>query len=114
MNIVAPDQYLAIVVPGRMYREEYQRRGLEPRLLSRTLEDAGTLSSPLVSWNTCGAAMGNTLGVTAMAYAPYAFLNWLSPLIAIAIAYAGWKIVQGSFPDGKASQPARHRRVDPG
>ncbi|HSH15994.1 MAG TPA: Na+/H+ antiporter NhaC family protein, partial [Verrucomicrobiae bacterium] len=94
MNILAPDQYLSIVVPGRMYREAYQRQGLEPRLLSRTLEDAGTLSSPLVAWNTCGAFMGKTLGVTAMAYAPYAFLNLLTPLVAIVIAFTGWKIVK--------------------
>jgi Na+:H+ antiporter, NhaC family len=92
MNIVAPDQYLSIVVPGRMYREAYERAGLPPRLLSRTLEDAGTLSSPLVSWNTCGAFMGTTLGVSAMAYAPYAFFNLLCPVLAVAIAVLGWGI----------------------
>jgi Na+:H+ antiporter, NhaC family len=94
MNILAPDQYLSIVVPGRMYREAYQQKGLEPRLLSRTLEDAGTLSSPLVAWNTCGAFMGKTLGVTAMVYAPYAFLNLINPVVAIVIAFLGWKIVK--------------------
>jgi NhaC family Na+:H+ antiporter len=94
MNILAPDQYLSVVVPGRMYREAYERQGLEPKLLSRTLEDAGTLSSPLVGWNTCGAFMSSTLGVSAWAYAPYAFLNLITPLVAIVIAYTGWKIVK--------------------
>lgn len=94
MNLLAPDQYLSIVVPGRMYREAYEQAGLEPRLLSRTLEDAGTLSSPLIAWNTCGAFMSTTLGVSAMAYAPYAFLNLLCPVIAIIIATFGWGIVR--------------------
>ena len=92
MNVLAPDQYLSIVVPGRMYREAFQQRGLHPKLLSRTLEDAGTLSSPLVPWNTCGAFMSGTLGVATAAYLPYAFLNLLNPVIAIGIAFAGWKI----------------------
>ncbi|HAV63713.1 MAG TPA: Na+/H+ antiporter NhaC [Verrucomicrobiales bacterium] len=94
MNVLAPDQYLSIVVPGRMYREAYDRAGLEPRLLSRTLEDAGTLSSPLIGWNTCGAFMSTTLGVSALAYAPYAFLNLACPIIAIVLATAGWGIVR--------------------
>jgi Na+:H+ antiporter, NhaC family len=92
MNILAPDQYLSIIVPGRMYRAAYEKQGLHPKLLSRTLEDAGTLSSPLVPWNTCGAFMGATLGVSALAYMPYAFLNLLNPVIAIVMAFAGWKI----------------------
>jgi NhaC family Na+:H+ antiporter len=75
-----------------MFREAYQQRGLHPKVLSRTLEDAGTLSSPLVPWNTCGAFMSTTLGVGALTYAPYAFLNLLNPAIAINIAFAGWKI----------------------
>lgn len=94
MNILAPDQYLSIIVPGRMYRDEYQKRGLHPKILSRTLEDAGTMSSPLVAWNSCGAFMAGTLAVSPMAYFPYAFLNWLTPLIAIFLAYTGWGIVR--------------------
>ena len=93
MNVLAPDQYLSIVVPGRMYREAYRKQGLEPRLLSRTLEDSGTLTSPLVGWNTCGAFMSQTLGVGALSYAPYAFLNLSTPIIAIVIAFMGWGIV---------------------
>ena len=94
MNILAPDQYLSIIVPGRMYREAYRNRGLHPKNLSRTLEDAGTLSSPLVAWNSCGAFMAGTLAVSPMAYMPYAFLNWLTPIIAIFLAYTGWTIVR--------------------
>jgi len=94
MNILAPDQYLSIIVPGRMYREEYRKRGLHPKNLSRTLEDAGTLSSPLVAWNSCGAFMAGTLAVSPMAYLPYAFLNWLTPIVAIFLAYMGWTIVR--------------------
>jgi NhaC family Na+:H+ antiporter len=91
-NIVAPDQYLSIIVPGRMYRETFQRRGLHPKLLSRTLEDAGTLSSPLVPWNTCGAFMSTALMVPAAAYLPYAFLNLLTPLVAVTLAVGGFRI----------------------
>jgi NhaC family Na+:H+ antiporter len=91
-NIVAPDQYLSIVVPGRMYREAFQARGLHPKNLSRTVEDSGTLSSPLVPWNTCGAFMSSTLGVSAAAYFPYAFLNLLTPVIAVILGYTGYRI----------------------
>ena len=69
-NVVAPDQYLSIVIPGRMYREAFQARGLHPKNLSRTVEDSGTLSSPLVPWNTCGAFMSTTLSVSAAAHFP--------------------------------------------
>jgi NhaC family Na+:H+ antiporter len=105
MNVLAPDQYLSIIVPGRMYREAFEQQGLEPRLLSRTLEDAGTLSSPLIPWNTCGAFMGGTLGISAAAYLPYAFFNLLCPIIAIVIAFAGWKIVR--FPVAGNEQQRR-------
>ena len=62
INVLASDQYISIVLPGRMFRSEYERRGLDPKNLSRTLEDAGTLTSPLIPWNTCGAFMATTLG----------------------------------------------------
>lgn len=106
MNILAPDQYLSIVVPGRMYRDAFAKAGLQSKLLSRTLEDAGTLSSPLIGWNTCGAFMTGTLGVSSIAYAPYAFVNLLCPLIAIVIATMGWGIVKnksvGAGPSGES------------
>lgn len=92
MNIVAPDQYLSIIVPGRMYRKAYEQKGLHAKNLSRTLEDAGTLSSPLVAWNTCGAYMATTLTVAPLAYLPYCFLNLLTPVIAVFLAYRGWSM----------------------
>lgn len=94
VNLVAADQYLAIVLPGRIYRPEFERRGLAPENLSRALEDAGTLTSPLVPWNTCGAYMAATLGVPTLAYLPFAFFNLLNPLIAALMAIAGWKIAR--------------------
>ena len=84
-----------------MYREAYRKAGLQPKVLSRTLEDAGTLSSPLIAWNTCGAFMSGTLGVKAMAYAPYAFVNLLTPVIAIFLAFTGWKIARLAVPGPK-------------
>ena len=82
INLLASDQYIAIVLPGRMFRSEYERRGLAPKNLSRTLEDAGTLTSPLIPWNTCGAFMATTLGVPTLTYAPFVFFNLLNPFVA--------------------------------
>ena len=92
MNIVAGDQYIAIVLPGRMYRAEFKRLGLAPENLSRTLEDAGTMTSALVPWNTCGAFMAATLGVPTLVYLPYAFLNIFNPIIAICYVLFNVKI----------------------
>jgi len=92
MNIIAADQYIAIVLPGRMYRVEFARRGLAPQNLSRTLEDAGTMTSALVPWNTCGAFMAATLGVPTLSYLPYAFLNLMNPVIAIIYGVTNFKI----------------------
>jgi len=92
MNFVAGDQYLAIVIPGRMYKEEYDRRGLHPKNLSRTLEDAATLTSPLVPWNSCGAYMIGTLGLTPWTYVPYCVLNLVNPLVAAFYGYTGISI----------------------
>lgn len=94
VNVLAADQYLSIVIPGRMYKKVYDERGLEPRLLSRTLEDAGTLTSALIPWNTCGAFMNSALGVSALAYAPFAFLNIINPIIAIIYGFTGFSIKQ--------------------
>lgn len=92
MNVIAPDQYLSLIVPGRMYRDAYAARGLHPKNLSRTLEDSGTLSSALIPWNTCGAYMWMTLGVFPFAYLPFAFLNLISPVIAVVYGFTGWTI----------------------
>jgi len=92
MNILASDQYMAIVLPGRMFRVEYARRGLHAKNLSRALEDAGTLTSPLVPWNTCGAFMAQTLGVATFTYAPFAFFNLINPLVSAAFGITGFTI----------------------
>ncbi|MFC1575440.1 Na+/H+ antiporter NhaC, partial [Gemmatimonadota bacterium] len=89
MNILASDQYLAIIVPGRMYRGAYLKRGLHPKNLSRALEDSATLTSPLIPWNTCGAYMSSVLGVGAFVYLPFAFLNLASPLISMFYGFTG-------------------------
>jgi NhaC family Na+:H+ antiporter len=94
MNVIASDQYIAIVLPGRMFRAEFQRRGLAAKNLSRTLEDAGTLTSPLVPWNTCGAFMAGTLGVATATYAPFAFFNLLNPIVAAIYGFTGFTIAK--------------------
>lgn len=89
INIVAGDQYLSIVIPGRMYKGIFEERGLAPKNLSRCLEDAGTLTSPLVPWNTCGTFMAGTLGVATLAYAPFCFLNLINPFVSIFYGFTG-------------------------
>ena len=89
MNAIAADQYIAIVIPGRMYKKAFDDRKLHPKNLSRCLEDSGTLSSPLIPWNSCGAFMGATLGVNPLLYLPYAFLNLTNPLVSIFYGYTG-------------------------
>lgn len=91
-NITASDQYLAIVVPGRMYAKAFRKKGLSPENLSRTLEDAGTVTSVLVPWNTCGATQASVLGVATFAYLPYCFFNLLSPFMTILVGYLQLKI----------------------
>ncbi len=87
VNITASDQYLAIVVPGQMFADTYKKMGFEPRLLSRTLEDSGTVTSVLVPWNTGGATQSRVLGVPTLQYLPYSFFNYLSPITTIVFAY---------------------------
>ncbi len=89
MNAIASDQYIAIVVPGRMYKNAFDAQGLHPKNLSRCLEDSGTLSSPLIPWNSCGAFMHATLGVNPLLYLPYAFLNLTNPVVSIFYGYTG-------------------------
>ena len=91
-NLTASDQYLSIVVPGRMYADTYKKKGLGPEYLSRTLEDSGTVTSVLIPWNTCGATQSAVLGVATLAYLPYCFFNLISPLMTIVYGYLGLKI----------------------
>lgn len=86
-NITTSDQYLAILVPGRMYADVYKKRGLKPENLSRTLEDSATVTSVLVPWNTCGATQASVLGVATLTYAPYCFFNIISPIMTILYGY---------------------------
>ena len=94
INIIAADQYIAIVLPGRMYRAEFKRRKLASRNLSRALEDSGTITSPLIPWNTCGAYMSASLGIATFSYLPYCFFNLVNPVIAILYALLNVKIVK--------------------
>lgn len=91
-NLTASDQYISIVVPGRMYANTYRDKGYKPELLSRTLEDSGTITSVLIPWNTCGATQSAVLGVPVLTYAPYAFFNIISPFMTMFFAYAGIRI----------------------
>ncbi len=85
-NMTTGDQYMAIVIPGKMFYGAYQKQGLDPRLLSRTLEDGATATSVLIPWNTCGATQATILGVATTAYLPFAIFCWLSPLMTIAMS----------------------------
>jgi NhaC family Na+:H+ antiporter len=102
-NLTASDQYMAIAVPGRMYADTYRKRGIKPEVLSRTLEDSGTVTSVLIPWNTCGATQAKVLGVATSAYAPYAFFCIISPIMTVLQAYLNIKIRRFSE-DGSAKQ----------
>lgn len=104
MNAVASDQYLAIVIPGRMYKKAYEDRGLHPKNLARALENSGTMTSPLIPWNSCGAFMHATLGINPLLYLPYAFFNLAVPVIAVIYGYTGITMAKaepGGEPDGE-------------
>ena len=93
-NIVTGDQYLALVMPGRMYKNEYPKRGLAPKNLSRALEDGATVTSPLIPWTTCGSYMMATLGLNPIAFLPFAFFNLLSPLFSLILAATGFSMTK--------------------
>lgn len=94
VNVLTADQYMAIVLPGRMYKVAYLKRGLHPKNLSRALEDSGTVTSPLIPWNTCGAQMAMVLGVSATLYWKFAFLNLLCPLVSLVYGFTGFTITK--------------------
>lgn len=91
-NMTASDQYLAIVVPGKMFKDSYKEQDLAPENLSRTLEDSGTVTSVLIPWNTCGATQAGILGVSTLTYLPYCFFNIISPFMTVLYAIIGYKI----------------------
>ncbi len=98
LNVIAGDQYVADVLPARMFRKEFARRGLAPQVLSRAVEDSGTVTSVLVPWNTCGAYIAGVLGVSTGAYLPYCFFNILSPLLDIVYGFIGFKVPRAETP----------------
>ncbi len=92
LNVIAGDQYVAVVLPSRMFRGEFERRGLAPQVLSRAVEDSGTVTSVLVPWNTCGAYISGVLGVSTASYLPYCFFNLLSPVLDVVYGFIGFKV----------------------
>jgi len=110
VNIAASDQYLSIVLPGRMYKEAFEDRKLKNKNLSRVLEDSGTLSSPLVPWNTCGTYQSTTLGVPTVEYAPYCFLNIINPFVSLFYGFTG--ITMEKMTDEEYEEVLRQRALD--
>jgi Na+:H+ antiporter, NhaC family len=98
LNVIAGDQYVADVLPARTFRGEFARRGLAPQVLSRAVEDSGTVTSVLVPWNTCGAYISGVLGVSTAAYFPFCFFNILSPLLDVAYGFIGFKVPEAEHP----------------
>ncbi|UNB56267.1 Na+/H+ antiporter NhaC [Mycolicibacterium sp. YH-1] len=96
LNVVAGDQYIALVLPSRMFRAEFEKRELAPQNLSRLAADSATVTSPLVPWNSCGAFMGAALGVATLSYLPFALFNIASPALSVIYGFTGFKIVPGS------------------
>lgn len=94
LNACTADQYLSIIIGGNMYRDVYRRSGMEPRLLSRTIEDSVSVTSVLIPWNSCGVTQSVVLGVSTLAYLPFCVFNYLSPLMSLLMAYTGFKIRQ--------------------
>ncbi len=94
MNLTTADQYISIILTGNMFQPVYKRLGYENRLLSRTTEDAVTVTSPLIPWNTCGMTQATILNVPTLTYLPYSFFNLISPLMSILIAAIGYKIIR--------------------
>ena len=91
-NLVTADQYISIIITGSAFREFYQKRGLEGRLLSRSVEDTATVTSVLVPWNSCGMTQSTVLGVATLTYLPYCLFNLISPLMSLFVAAIGYKI----------------------
>ncbi|WP_435276912.1 Na+/H+ antiporter NhaC [Psychrobium sp. nBUS_13] len=91
-NLLTADQYISVVMPGRMFKDEYEKRGLAPENLSRALEDGGTVTSALVPWNTCGAYMQSVLLVSPLEYAVFCVFNWASPIFGVIFALLGFKV----------------------
>jgi NhaC family Na+:H+ antiporter len=105
LNVVTADQYVAVVLPTRLFRLEFEKRGLASTNLSRAVSNGGIVTAPLVPWNSCGAYMAAVLGVPTLAYLPYAIFNYMSPLIDILYGVTGFKIAR--IPAGGGETAAR-------
>jgi NhaC family Na+:H+ antiporter len=92
LNVIAGDQYVADVLPSRMFHSEFERRGLAPEVLSRAVEDSGTVTSVLVPWNTCGAYISGVLGVSTASYLPFCFFTLASPVLDVLYGFIGFKV----------------------
>ena len=110
INLLCADQYLAIILPGRMYKTAFEDRKLKAKNLSRCLEDSGTLTSPLIPWNVCGATMTGFLNQPTVAYAPYAFVNYICPIISIIYGFTGFTIEKMS--DEEYEKMMEQRRAE--
>jgi Na+:H+ antiporter, NhaC family len=106
LNVIAGDQYVADVLPARMFRGEFARRGLAPEVLSRAVEDSGTVTSVLVPWNTCGAYISGVLGVPTASYLPFCFFNLLSPVLDVLFGFIGFKVPNATPEQQVAAEPA--------
>jgi len=109
LNVIAGDQYVADVLPARMFANEFERRALAPQVLSRAVEDSGTVTSVLVPWNTCGAYISGVLGVSTASYFPYCFFNLLSPVLDVVYGFVGFKVPQREaeeVPPARAAVPS--------
>lgn len=103
LNVVAGDQYIALVLPSRIFRAEFEERGLAPKNLSRLAADSATVTSPLVPWNSCGAFMSATLGVSTLLYLPYALFCWASPFLSVLYGITGFTIEKVKPPTEEGS-----------
>ncbi len=97
-NVLASNQYIAVVLPGRMFRKAFEDQGLAPVILSRALGDSGTVTSPLIPWNCCGAYMAATLGIATISFVPFCFFNILNPIVAIVFAILGIRMLSPRAP----------------
>ena len=111
-NATMPDQYISIVVPGRMYANAYKERGLHPKTLSNALESAGTLSGALIPWNTCGAFMTTVLGISTAQYARYAYFNYLTPIIVIILSFTGLTVAYLDDDDPRNKRGRRGKETE--
>jgi NhaC family Na+:H+ antiporter len=109
-NLLASDQYIAIVLPGRMFRRAFEARGLAPVVLSRAVGDSATVTSPLIPWNSCGAYMAATLGVATVSFVPFCFFNIFNPLITILFAALGFRMLLRKPATGQGTEADRTLR----